>query len=89
MKLEQGFELSRDPSDYEATAHLRRRIDERPMVDYDIIGEAIEDGEVQRVESEGKDRHSAVLRYEWLQSTFEVVIGIEEPKVQTAVEIES
>jgi len=87
-KLEKRFELSRDPSDYEVTAHLRRRINERPMLDYDIIGEAIEDGELTEIHEE-EDRHSAILRYEWLNSTFKVVVGVEDPKVETAHEIES
>lgn len=91
-KLSKDFDVSRNPSDYEITAHLRRRVDERVMVDFDIIAEAIEDGELIEItenQDEGDSRHNAVIHYDWCFSSFEVVVGVEDRKVQTAVEIES
>lgn len=87
-KLEKSFDLSRDPSDYKVTAHLRRRIDERTMVDYDIIGEAIEEGEVTDVDDVQRNP-SVTVKYDWLQSTFEIELDPIEGKVKTAYEVES
>jgi hypothetical protein len=88
-KLDKSFELSRDASDYEITIHCRRRMDERPMLDFDIIGEAIEDGEVVEFQQAEGGLHNAVIEYDWLQSTFKVIVGVEDPKVQTAWEVEA
>ena len=82
-KLEQEFEISRKASDYEATAHLRRRLDERPMLSYDIIGETIEDGDIVDVDDIQRNP-SVTVRYDWLQSTFEVELDPIEGKVKTA-----
>jgi hypothetical protein len=93
--LEKSFDVSRNPSDYEPTAHCRRRVDERVMVDYDIITEAIEDGDIKRVDEErvddyeGSVRRTAKIEYDWCLSTFEVVVGVDDPKVVTAYEAES
>lgn len=86
MRLERNFDLSRDPSDYEASDHLNQRLrsgGERTVVDYDMVAEAIEEGEVERVDDNG-----TVLRHEWLMTTFEVVISRIDGKVQTAYEVE-
>jgi hypothetical protein len=88
-KLDKSFELSREASDYEITAHLRRRMDERPVLEADIIAEAIEDGEVIEFNRSDDGRHNAVIEYDWLQSTFKVIVGVEDPKVQTAWEVEA
>jgi len=87
--LEKEFDISREPSDYEPTAHIRRRVDERTMVDYDIIGEAIEDGEVTDVQPNDKGNNDAVIHYDWLNSTFKVVVSIEDQVIETAHEVES
>ena len=87
-KLEESFEISRKASDYEVTAHLRRRLDERPMVDYEIIGETIEEGEVVDVDDVQRNP-SVTVRYDWLQITVEVEVDPIEGKVKTAYEVES
>lgn len=90
MKLEDSFDLSRSPSDYEASTHLIQRIKERKMLEADIVTEAIEEGEVIEVDSnEGGSDEAVKLRYDWLQSTFEVVLCPTEGVVQTAYEVES
>jgi hypothetical protein len=57
------------------------------MIDMDIISEAIEDGEVHHVEKGEGGRHTAVIRYEWLNSHFEVVVEIEDPVVVSAYDL--
>lgn len=90
MKLEVSFDLSRDPSDYEASRHLIQRMRERDFLEADIITEAIEDGEVVEVdENKGGSDEAVKLRYDWLQSTFEVVLCPTEGVVQTAYEVEA
>lgn len=88
MKLEATFDLSRDPSNYEASTHLIRRMKERPCLEADVVTEAIEDGEVVEVdENKGGSDEAVKLRYDWLQTTFEVVVCPTEGVVQTAYEV--
>lgn len=90
MKLEEGFDLSRDPSDYEASTHLIQRMRERPMIEADVITEAIEEGEVIEADgNEGGSDEAVKLRHDWLQTTLEVVLCPEEGVVQTAYEVEA
>jgi len=85
--LEQTFDISRNPSDYRPSNHVFQRKKERRMIDYDIIGEAIEDGDVVEVDQNDNGKHDAVIHYDWLNSTFRVVVGIEECIVESAYEI--
>lgn len=85
--LDKTFDVSRNAEDYEVTAHLRRRMDERTMIHTDIIGEAIEEGDIVEIQHESEGRHNAVIEHDWLQSTFKVIVGVEDPKVQTAWEV--
>jgi len=90
-KLDKSFELDRDPSEYEASTHLIQRMRERDFLEADIITEAIEDGEVVKVDSNegGSDSRGITLEYDWLMSTFQVVICPKDKVVQTAYEVES
>ena len=85
--LEREFDISRDPSDYRPSNHVFQRKKERRMVDYDIISEAIEGGEVVEVDRNDSGKHDAVIHYDWLNSTFRVVVGVEERIVESAYEI--
>jgi hypothetical protein len=90
MKLEQGFELSRDPSDYSKTRHYKERTKDRPLIEDDVVEGVIEEGEVVKVDSnEGGSDHCVTLKGDWLFSTFEVKVCPKDKVVQTAYEIES
>jgi len=88
MKLEKSFDLSRDPSEYRKADHLHRRMSEvdRKVIDNDMMAEAIEEGEVVDVNDNDGGRTNAVIRHQWLMTTFEVVVGVEDPVIQTAYE---
>jgi len=83
MKLDRSFELDRDPSNYEASTHLIQRMKERDFLEADIISEAIKSGNVHKTDDDG-----VVLRYDWLFSTFEVVVAPENKVIQTAYEVQ-
>lgn len=89
MKHEATFDLPRNPKEYSPSDHFLQRRNERTMVDFDIIAEAIEEGEVIEVtegdEEEGPD---VCLRHEWLNSTFKVVVAPKDKLVESAYEIE-
>lgn len=92
LKLEASFEINRTPSDYEPTTHFIQRMKERDMIEEDMVCEAIEDGEIVDLNvnvEEDDDRRNAVLRHQWLMTTLEVVVGVEDLVVQTAYEVES
>lgn len=89
-KLQRSFNLSRDPSDYDASAHLLQRIKERKILEEDVVAEVIEGGEVvDSHPNDDKDDISVVLRGDWLFSTFEVVVCPKDKVVQTAYEVEA
>lgn len=89
-KLQRSFNLSRDPSDYDASTHLLQRIRERNILEEDVVAEVIEEGEVVKVDSNegGSDRY-VTLRGDWLFSTFEVKVCPKDGVVQTAYEVEA
>lgn len=84
-KLEREFDISRDPEDYSPTIHYEEAKRNRTMVEDDVVTEAIEEGEVVKVDEGGT---SATLRHDWLMATFEVVIGVNDRKIQTAYEVD-
>ena len=88
IKLGKSFKLSRNPSEYEASAHLLQRIRERPNLEADVVAEIIEKGEVANVRpDDGEDDLSVTLRGEWLFTTFEVVVAPNEKVVKTAYSV--
>jgi hypothetical protein len=89
-KLDKNFDLDRNPSNYEASTHLIQRMRERDFLEADIITEAIEVGKVVKADgNDGGSDEAVKLRYEWLQSTFEVVLCPKDMVVQTAYEVEA
>jgi hypothetical protein len=83
-ELTKSFDLSRDPSDYEASDHLIQRIKQRQFLEADIVTEVIEEGSVVKTDSDG-----ITLEGDWLNSTFQVVVAPNNGVVQTAYEVES
>jgi len=82
-KLDKGFELDRDPSNYEKSIHVMQQMKKRDFLEDDIITEAIRDGEIHKTDDDG-----VVIRYDWLFSTFEVVVAPENKVIQTAYEVQ-
>jgi hypothetical protein len=90
MKLEADFEISRDPSEYSKTRHYIKRTKDRVMVEDDAVEAVIEEGEVVKVDAfDGEDRRTVTLQGEYLFSTIEVVLGIDDTNLQTAYEVEA
>lgn len=88
-KLEKSFDLSRDPSEYEASTHLIQRMRERTLLEADVVTDIIEEGEVVEVDSnEGGSDRCVTLRGDWCLSTFEVKLCPKDKLVQTAYEVE-
>ena len=89
-KLEEEFELSRNPKDYSASTHLIQRVKERKTLEFDVVNDIIEEGEVIEVdENEGNSDLCITLKGDWLMSTFEVKLCPKDKLVQTAYEVES
>lgn len=85
--LERDFDISRDPSEYDPTVHLLQRLREggqRTVLEYDMVAEAIEDGEITE-----KDEDEVVIEYQWLQTEMKIVIDPEAKNIKTAYEVES
>jgi hypothetical protein len=82
-KLEQSFDISRNPEDYVATDHLIQRIRERECLEADVVTEVIEEGSIVDADDDG-----ITLRGDWLFSIFEVVVAPKEGKVVTGYEVE-
>jgi hypothetical protein len=89
-KLEENFEISRDPSEWKASTHLLQRIRERDILEKDVVAEVIEEGEIVDFdENKGGEGPCFTLKGEWLFSTFEVKVCPATKGIKTAYEVES
>jgi len=86
-KLEESFIVSRNPKDYHKTRHLRRRLNDRPVISEEMVEDAIEDGEVVTVQrDEERGGQKAIFEHNWLQTNYEVVVNLTNGEVKTAYE---
>lgn len=83
-KLERSFDVSRDPSDYSKTIHYKEAKRKRVMVEDDVVNEAISEGDIERVDSDG-----VAFRLNQKFLTLEVVVSREGGVIETAYEVES
>jgi hypothetical protein len=84
-----GVEVSRDASDYEATRHLKQRLrngGDRKVIEWDMIAEAIEEGEVTQ---DRGPKGGLTIEYTWLMTDLRVGISPKNQTVMTAYEVES
>lgn len=89
-KLEQRFNISRDPKDYRRTKHYLHRLSQRKVIEEDMVTEAIEEGEVIEVKpDEDWGGKVAVIQHRWLNTTFKVVVNITKGAAKTTYEVES
>lgn len=87
-KLDRDFDLSRDPSEYEASIHVLQQMRDRTLLDTKVIEDIIREGEVVEVNENHDDgKTNVVLRDDWLNATFEVVVGVEDNVVETGYEV--
>jgi hypothetical protein len=89
-KLEQTFQVSRDPSDYSKSRHYKKRVKDRTMVEDDVVSKAISEGDVTDIHPDkGWEGKAAVIRLEERFLTMEVVVNTTKGVLKTAYEVES
>lgn len=85
-KLDRDFEVSRDASEYEPKLHLLQRLregGERKVLEYEMIAEAIEEGEV----IEQRTKEEVVINHQWLMTELNVVVNYHDKVIETAYEV--